>query len=214
MNRPRCARPVSHAEVVRVVVGRFDPLLTHGLVNALGADDRLRVLDSGLEPATLERVVDRHKPPVAIVDESVGCALLSRFASNTPPTGVLVLAGAPTHLYHELLRNAGATCLSRSAEIPDILAAVHLVANGFEPAAEGDVETPGGSPLTRRQLEVFEHLRDGHGYSRVAADLGLGIATVRTHARHLFAALGVTSKQDLIGMTLPHESKRLDSPRG
>src|SRR6476660_87417 len=84
-------------EAVTVVVGRFDPLLGHGLAHVLGADPGVRVLATDLEYPELERVVARHAPQVAVVNEKDEPFALTRLGSVQPTTGIIVLAHNPSH---------------------------------------------------------------------------------------------------------------------
>jgi LuxR family maltose regulon positive regulatory protein len=47
---------------------------------------------------------------------------------------------------------------------------------------------------------VVELLQDGSTNSEIARTLGIGIETVRTHARSVFRKLGVASRRDLARM--------------
>lgn len=51
----------------------------------------------------------------------------------------------------------------------------------------------GGNPLSTRQQEVLARVYGGSHYKQIAADLGLGVSTVRTHIQHALAKLEVPS---------------------
>ena len=55
---------------VTAVVGRFDPLVGHGLAHVLNGDPMVRVIASGLDYAELERTVVDRAPEVAVLDET------------------------------------------------------------------------------------------------------------------------------------------------
>lgn len=55
-----------------------------------------------------------------------------------------------------------------------------------------------GRGLTEREEEVAVRLYRGLSAPRVAEELGVSEATVKTHATHIYRKLGVRSKQDLI----------------
>lgn len=59
---------------------------------------------------------------------------------------------------------------------------------------QADPSTPSGrevEQLTPRQREVLEMLGDGKDAREIAATLGVTVATIRTHIRHILRALGV-----------------------
>jgi DNA-binding NarL/FixJ family response regulator len=198
-------------ELVTVVVGRFEPLLARGLEQALHEDRRLRLLGVDLQHAPLERAVLELAPRVAIVAESEQRLVSAAAGSISPPTGVLVLARKPDRAYGMGLLAAGASCIAVSASVGEVLAAVHLVAQGgrvFASADGGRVERsypPAALSLTPRESEVLEHLSRGAQYAEIGLALGIGVETVRTHATSVREKLGVAANEDLIGMPAPRQ---------
>jgi len=57
--------------------------------------------------------------------------------------------------------------------------------------------------LTARELDVCERLLRGWTYDGIAADLGLGLATVKTYRARAFARLGLHFKSELFAAFLP-----------
>lgn len=199
--------------VVTAVVGRFNPLVGHGLVHVLGMDPSVRVLAADLDRGELERSVVHHVPEVAILDETVEPFVLPRLRSLQPATGVIVLAHNPTHAYGMGLLTSGATCLVRSASSADILAAIHFTARGGRRFVALDGErTERQYPrnlclLTARETEVLEHVSTGRSNPEIARTLQIGVETVNTHVARIRQKLTVQSKRDLIGIPV------LDRPR-
>jgi DNA-binding NarL/FixJ family response regulator len=191
------------------VLGRFEPLLARGLAVALHEDRRLRLLTGDLEDAALERALRQLASRVAVVPESAQRVASAAAGSGRSATGVLVLAREPKYAYGVRLLAAGASCIARSASIGDLLAAVHLVAEGGRTFTSADgrrVERryPAlAPPLTPREGEVLEHLSRGAQYAEIGFSLGIGVETVRTHATSVRDKLGVAANEDLIGMPAP-----------
>lgn len=52
--------------------------------------------------------------------------------------------------------------------------------------------------LSQREAQVLEYLARGHGSAFIAAELGISENTVRTHARHIYEKLGVSSREELL----------------
>jgi DNA-binding NarL/FixJ family response regulator len=191
--------------LVTAVVGRFEPLVHRGLTQGLREDDQVRVLASDLKVAALERVVAEQAPRVAILNETVDHSLLVRLKSSQPTTGVLILADDPPRLYRTLMLAVGARWLARSASTADVLAAVHLAAEGETAllAADGQRVQPRSlskeHSLTPRERKVLEQLSKGRSYGEIALALHIGPETVRTHTVRICRKLKVRSKRDLIG---------------
>jgi DNA-binding CsgD family transcriptional regulator len=52
--------------------------------------------------------------------------------------------------------------------------------------------------LTKRQLEVFEHLAKHRSDPEIAVQLHVGIETVRAHRRALFRKLSIQARRELV----------------
>ena len=59
------------------------------------------------------------------------------------------------------------------------------------------VDAPDG--LTRREVEVVQHIAAGHSNAEVAGALFVSEATVKTHINHIFAKTGVRDRAQLVG---------------
>ena len=99
----------------------------------------------------------------------------------------------------------GATaCLAKSTEARDVLHAIHLASRGLHVLPGGDADAalePAGRmgpiPLTSREADVLELLQTGSSNAEIAAALHVGVETVRTHARHIYRKLGVSTRREL-----------------
>jgi DNA-binding NarL/FixJ family response regulator len=57
---------------------------------------------------------------------------------------------------------------------------------------------PDTEPLTDKELEVLQQLVIGHSYKQIADVLSIGIETVRTHIKHIYAKLHVRSMSQAV----------------
>lgn len=102
--------------------------------------------------------------------------------------------------------------LSKQTPLAKIKEAVLTVSNGgsymspsiarkvvehFAPKPKKDSPT-----LTERQQEIVQGIVDGLSYKMIAARLDLSIDTVRTHIMHIYRALNINSKGELIKQAL------------
>jgi len=196
---------------IAVVLGCFDALLGLGLKQLLTEDRDLRVLGVDIDRAALQDVVESMSPQVAILDEAVvrELSVLGSLRLAQPTTGIVVLAHRPTASYATSLMADGASCVAKDISAAGVLAAIHVVADGRRVFADVDghmVErsrpaTP--ASLTPREIEVLEYLSRGQSHAEIALALQVGVETVRTHSAHIRSKLGVRSKRDLIGLTIP-----------
>lgn len=194
------------SDSVAVVLGRFEALVGSGLAHVLGTDPRLRVLDSDLEEAALERVVAQQRPRVVIVGDAVEYDLLTRLKASESLTGVLVLVHAPGRLCGTLLLDIGVSCLGWGVSDSDLLTAIQLAAHGkpaflcadgirIEPEHSGDA-----SRLTRREAEVMELLKGRCTNAEIADALCISVETARTHVCRILQKRNVHSRRELTGM--------------
>ncbi len=195
---------MSESGAVTVVVGRFEPLVGRGLVDALCEDQRVSVLASDLDDDALGRVVAQRGPRVVVLGESVEYGLLAGLKLSQADTGVLVLANRPSRLLGTWLLDAGATCVARTAPAEDIIAAVHRAAYG-EPTFLGSTghvarsEAVDLRALTKRERQVLVLLTKGKRYSEIAYALHIAPETVRRHTRAICGKLNRT-RLELVGM--------------
>src|SRR4029077_9834895 len=86
----------------------------------------------------------------------------------------------------------------------EVLDAIRLAARGMQLTSHE--RTPGSTAsglLTARESEVLAQLQQGRSNAQVAAELQIGVETVRTHARSIFRKLGVTSRRELLTPVAP-----------
>jgi DNA-binding NarL/FixJ family response regulator len=210
--RLRQPRVIAQGELVEearrstVLLGRFSPLLGCGLAQILSEDGSIRLIDG--DPDGLGCAITRLRPNVVVLD-AVDSSLVRQLRALHPTVGIIVLAHDPGRLYAAELIAAGASCLAIEASALDILAAIHRAAVGEhtlvlrgDPRGK-DVAGSGKAALTQREGEVFDGMRLGQSYSEIAAGLGVGIETVRTHAARVRRKLGVSRKAELIGLQEP-----------
>jgi DNA-binding NarL/FixJ family response regulator len=207
--------PAGGAEPITVVLGHFDALLGLGLAQTLSEDRSLQIVGADLDLADLEEAVASKAPQVALLDETtvVRPTTLEHLRAAQPAIGIVVLAHRPTLAYAMLLFAAGASCLSKNASGADILATIHIAADGRRAFVDVDghlVErrhSATAAILTPREVEVLEYLSRGLSHGQVAHALQLGYETIRTHSAHIRVKLGVRRSRDLIGLPIPVDAE-------
>ena len=56
--------------------------------------------------------------------------------------------------------------------------------------------------LTPAEVRVVEEVIKGNGADAVATRLGIGLATVRTHMRHIFEKTGTHRQAEVVGLVM------------
>jgi DNA-binding NarL/FixJ family response regulator len=190
--------------VLTLLLGQFPDLIAHGLRAVLAEDDGLQVLATDVPIDSLEAAISETEPDLAVVDFSAlrSPVQVHQVHERQPETRLVVLVDRATVAECQQLLAFGATAvLARDTRRQDLLTAIHLASRGMNvlPGADGAVtrEPYGPDLLTEREADVLELLQQGASNAEIAAQLHVGVETVRTHARHIYRKLGVSSRRDL-----------------
>jgi DNA-binding NarL/FixJ family response regulator len=191
---------------ITVAIGAFEDLLARGLRDLVTDDPSLELVATGIAPERLDETISFSRPRVALVDLATlpTPAAVRGLSQRHPDTRIVLLASRPSATESAQLVAFGATaCLAKEAQERDVINAIHLASRGLHviPRADGEhAAVRGAAPLlTARETEVLLLLREGRSNGEIAHRLQVGIETVRTHARHIYAKLGVGSRRELIG---------------
>jgi DNA-binding NarL/FixJ family response regulator len=90
----------------------------------------------------------------------------------------------------------------------EIVLGVRLAADGehvlvsVSPRPAAAPRAAGVCALTRRERQVLELLSGGANHAGVARELQISPETARTHAKHVYRKLGVSSRGELLGVEL------------
>jgi DNA-binding NarL/FixJ family response regulator len=194
----------SHAPV-GVVMARFEDLVDRGLRALIDEDDHIELRARGVPHEQLPAAIATYRPQVALLNYgSLRTPLEVReLVAAHPDTHLVVLANRPTPPECNQMLAFGATaCLSKETQARDVLSAIHLASRGLQVLRRVDTDvdaSPQSGPelLTPREAAVLELLQGGRSNGEIAAELHVGVETVRTHARNIYRKLGVRSRRDL-----------------
>lgn len=192
---------------VGVVLARFEDLVDRGLRSLIEEDDHIELHARGVPHAQLSATIAAHRPQVALLNYgSLRTPLEVReLVAAHPGTHLIVLANRPSPAECNQMLAFGATaCLSKETQARDVLSAIHLASRGLQvlrrtEGAAADAAPPQSGPelLTPREAAVLELLQGGRSNGEIAAQLHIGVETVRTHARSIYRKLGVRSRREL-----------------
>jgi DNA-binding NarL/FixJ family response regulator len=194
---------------ITVVLARFDDLFAGGLRELIEREESLALLAADVEQKRISVVLRAHRPDVAILDlGALGKPVEVGDLSGAYPATRLVLLGndpAPVECA-QLLAFGASACLGRDTQARDVINAIHLASRGLQVIPRVSAGSAGGPVasaglLTRREAEVLPLLQQGRSNAQIALELGVGVETVRTHARNIYRKLGVSSRRDLAPAT-------------
>ncbi|MBV9214296.1 MAG: response regulator transcription factor [Actinobacteria bacterium] len=199
---------------ITIVSARFEDLVSIGLRKLIVEDPNLRLVASDVDLERLESVLDEHHPSVVLLNfgSLPQPAMIYQLHQSHPETRVVVLANRPTAAECNQMLSFGATaCISKETQGRDIINAIHLASRGMHvlprsAAATADQEDqqfglPAPELLTPREADVLELLQEGLSNKQIAQELSIGIETVRTHTRNIYAKLGISTRRDLARFT-------------
>jgi DNA-binding NarL/FixJ family response regulator len=195
---------ISSHQPITLTLARFEDIISVGLQSLIDGDSNLALVDTDVDQSQMSEVLSSHQPDVAILNfgSLTTPADLRDLHAAHPGTRLLVLANNPSAAECRQMISFGATaCLAKSTEARDVLHAIYLASRGLHvlPGGDGDatVEPAGPARLTEREADVLELLQRGRSNAEIAAALHVGVETVRTHARHIYRKLGVTTRREL-----------------
>lgn len=198
---------------VRVVIADDQPLMRTAFATILAAHgiDVVGEAGSGDEAVA---VVERTRPDIVLMDVRMpgrdGLAATGDLVAAGTPTRVVVLTTFDLDEYlYGALRAGAAGFLLKNATPEELVRAVQRVAAGecvLDPAVTGRVVArfaarrgPPGSAealamLTEREKDVLALLARGNTNAELAAAIGCGEATAKTHVSHVLTKLGVRDR--------------------
>jgi DNA-binding NarL/FixJ family response regulator len=200
------ALSVMHAHSpVTVAIARFEDLLALGLQTALEADPSISVVARDVTLARVGNVLRVHRPRVLILD--VGSLRdygeVREITSEHSETRLVLLGhGVSSVESAQLLAFGASACIGTNTQVRDLRHAIHLASRGLQLQllpTRRDIQAT--EPLlTPREGDVLSLLRQNRSNAQIALALGIGVETVRSHARHIYRKLGVSSRRTLLAV--------------
>ena len=213
---------------IRVVVADDQDLVRTGLVMILGARPDIDVIGEAADGLQALDVATRLRPDVLLVDIRMpgldGVEVTRRLAGPdvADPMAVVVITTFDLGEYVLGALRAGARGFLLKDAGPDLLVqAVHAAAKGdaliapnvtrrllatLVDHAPATVTQP-VDPLTEREEEVLVLLARGRTNAEIAADLFIGLSTVKSHGASLMAKLGVRNRVEIA--IWAHQTRRV-----
>ena len=202
--------------VIKVVLVDDDALVRTGLRLILGGSPDIDVVGEASDGLEGVATVERHSPDVVLMDIRMprldGIAATRRVLALADPPQVIVLTTFDTdELVLTALRHGAVGFLLKDTPPADLVDAVRRVAAGestLSPSVTAQLiatVTSGTDGRRQRASSLLDRLTErerevavsvGHGLSNaeIAAQLFMGVATVKTHIGRVFAKLEATNR--------------------
>ena len=190
--------------MIAIVTGQFEDLVSAGLRTILAEDDLVDLLATDVPINAFAATLGEYEPDVAIFDYAQLRSPIQVHEIHEAHREVhlVVLTWRPSAAEAQQLLSFGATAvIAKDTPKRDLTTAIHLASRGMHvlPKSGGGVEEERFGPdlLTPREADVLELLQAGRSNAEIAAQLHLGVETIRTHARNVYRKLGVSSRREL-----------------
>ncbi len=200
---------------LRVVVADDQAMVRAGFRSPLNEEPDLEVVGEAADGEQAVAAVRRFRPDVALMDIRMptvdGLEATRRIVAGGLATRILILTTFDLDEYvYEGLRAGASGFLLKDASPEQLIAAIHLVAEGEAvlaptvtrrvveafarmPAAD-DALRGALESLTAREREVLRLLARGRSNAEIARELFVSEATAKTHVRHVLSKLDLRDR--------------------
>ena len=200
-------------EKIRVLLADDHALVRLGFRRLLEDDPGLEVVGEASDGAEAVELTQRLKPDVVVMDYAMPVqngAMATRIIRETAPaTRVLILSMHSEPSYVANSREAGASgYLLKNALELELVEAVKgvMAADWFQdPRLEqAAFDTGAKRSLSKRELEVLQHIVSGRSNKEIAAVLELSANTVAVHRANIMDALRIHNTAELVVHAIRH----------
>lgn len=204
---------------IRVVIVDDEPLIRSGLRAIVDAEPDLSVVGEAGDGAEVLAVVRRTRPDVVLMDvrmpavDGIRATQLVLDGTDPAPRVLVVTTFENDDYVYDALRAGASGFLLKRTPPADIVQGIRTVATSesllFPEAIRGLAVAyarpaePAGldhAQLTEREQEVLRLMARGMSNAEIAAELFLGVQTVKTHVANLLGKLGARDRTQAVIM--------------
>jgi DNA-binding NarL/FixJ family response regulator len=209
-------------EVIRILLADDHPIVREGYLRLLERQPALSVVaEAGDGEAALAAFI-AHAPDIVLMDLSMpgtgGLAAVEAILARAPHARIIVVSMHQGAIFAQKAIAAGARgFVSKSSPPEELVNAISKVMSGrralsadvAQEVAQTSLGNGGIASLTRRELEILQHLVRGMSGRAIAKSLGLSAKTIQNNLSLVRTKLDATGDADLVlkaqraGLTQP-----------
>jgi len=202
---------------IRIVLADDHAVVRQGIRRFLEEDEALNVVAEAADGDEAERLVEEHRPDVAVLDIRMphvsGVEAARRIKKHFPQVRILILTAYDDDPYVFALLEAGADgYVLKTASGEELVAAVHTVHRG-ESALSPEIASkvvrqatsgrPAGATdqveaLTPREIDVLRLVARGMTNRQAGRELNISHRTVQGHLASIYGKLNVSSRTEAV----------------
>lgn len=221
--------------LIRVFVADSSRIHTQLLAAALRSDEKFDVTECSASSHAIAAETAKNNPDVVIVSSTLsgeagrGFDLVREMRTTNPTLRVVMLLDSATRdIVIEAFRSGAKGIFNRSESLETLRKCISCVHRGeiwasaeqmsfaVEALATAPVvratDAKGLSLLSKRELQVVQCLAEGLTNREIAKRMGLSQHTVKNYLFKVFDKVGVTSRVELLFMTMSQAGSPLQSP--
>ncbi len=221
---------------IRVLVADDTQIHTQSLADALRRDPQLEVINPPLQSRDLVETVRRQRVNVVLLSSNLDEEPLRGFevlrelrASNPGILAVMLLDSSKRETIVRAFRAGARGIFSRNDSLEILCKCIRSVYDGqiwadsqqmsfaveelASSAVVRAVDSSGMSLLSKREMDVVRSLAEGLTNREIAERLGLSQHTIKNYLFRVYDKLGVSSRLELLFMTLTQDSAPPSMPR-
>ena len=197
-----------------------NPHLANQMVNNLSLFDHVRISLLAKNGVDLLKQLEKTRPEVILMDvempELDGIEATAKVKEQYPEIKILMLSvfDEEDKVFRSILAGASGYILKEEPPVK-ILEAIENVLEGggsmstliagkvlnlirFQNDSQLTPKPPSDFGLSKRELQILEHLSNGHDYLRIAEELFISPNTVKKHISNLYDKLHVHSRAQAV----------------
>ncbi len=203
---------------IRLLIADDHPVYRDGLARSCELVPQISVIGAVGDGRQAIELIEEITPDVAIIDlrlpEVDGLEVLDHINRISSPTKALVLtAYMDSNTVFRAISRGARGFLEKAASLGEIIDAVVRIAAGgtvIAPYAQetlarelrtrrDDEDRPA---LSRREIDILRLAADGYPSQRIANELHISLATVKTHLQHVYEKMGVSDRASAVAQAL------------